>query len=177
MGADIHAHIEVVRLITLTDTTATITEYFAQVSIARDYTLFEVLAGIRHNPQLAQSLASTGKAKGFPPNISSAVHSAITYQIDDELSEFEVDGYCSAREAQSWVAEGASRYDDENRATVTDPDIHTASFMTAKELERANEAYRQITGQPHYKINAVIAAMTALNNDTCESRFVFWFKG
>jgi hypothetical protein len=171
MGADIHAHIEVV------NTRDKSVEHFAEVDIARDYVLFALLAGVRYTPRETPDSRPVASPKGLPKPVSMTTLLSCTFEVDDELSELEVDGYCSRAEADEWVKKGASEYTDETQTRVTDPDWHSESWLDAKELADVNARYERATNHPHAILAAITAAMQTLEALVGQSRLVFWFKG
>jgi len=119
MGADIYVHIEVI------NPRVKSIDHVAEVDIERDYLLFALLAGVRNDPRETSDSRPVASPKGLPTPVSLPTLLACTIEVDDELSELEVDCYCSRAEADGWVEKGTSEYTDETRTRVTDPDRHT----------------------------------------------------
>jgi len=168
MGCDIHAHLELVDQPAL---------HVARFQMPRNYGLFSLLAGVRYDPQEMPGFDPLYESRGLPPGISAAVFEACTYAIDDELAALEVDGYCSRDAAERWIGNGNAAYCDPSQECVTDPDWHSASWLTGKELEAIHKRYQQLTGERDAWLDAIIGAMHAFTKHQRQNRLVFWFKG
>jgi hypothetical protein len=168
MGCDIHAHLE------LLDQPAL---HVARFEMPRNYHLFSLLAGVRYDPQELRGFEPLYELRGLPPDISPTVFDACTYGIDDDLAALEVDGHCSRETAERWIATGNATYCDPSQERVTDPDWHSASWLTDNEVATVARHYQQLTGECNAWLDAIIGAMDAFAVHQRPNRLVFWFKG
>jgi len=164
MGADIHPYIEY-------DKAPDFTWQFAQVRLARDYRLFSLLAGVRHEPSFGQPSVP----KGLPANLCPLT------RLDNELCVVENDsrekGVCTKEQAERWVASGMSEWTSDEHKWVTNPDWHSHSWMNWRELEEVKQKFIAAEGHTGnlIELDAVIAAMKTLDPDPTKTRLVFWF--
>lgn len=157
MGCDIHAYIE------SQPHKETSPEYWwknADLYITRNYAMFGFLAGVRSNdnPLFAP--------RGWDKNSSTKFE----YCLYVEDGDPDGDGNCSSERAEHWVSRGDSERIDEK--WVTHPDWHTASWLTADELEKVVQAYRE--KYPQYDCNEWLGYVELMKRIP-ESRFTFWF--
>jgi hypothetical protein len=168
MGCDIHAHLELIGQPAL---------HVARFEMPRNYRLFSLLAGVRYDPQDLGGYEALYAPRGLPSDISSAVFEACTYAIDDELAAVDVDGYCSRAAAERWIGNGDATYCDPAGERVTDPDWHSASWLTHNELATVATRYQQLSSEHDAWLDAIIGAMGAFAAHQQPNRLVFWFKG
>ena len=171
MGCDINAHIEYT---TQRGDSRPIVHHFCHAVIARDYALFAIIADVRNQKGGPQPVAMP---KGLPSDLSAGARDTYVLTIDDELTRLEVDGYCTREEAARWVAERSSEYVDAGKTLVTDPDAHSASWLSYEEIQCASDRYREFAGQPSIDLAAIVGAMRSINDARAISRLVFWFVG
>ena len=159
MGCDIHGYIEYEDW---EDNGKPHYSCFGENLGERDYTMFGLLAGVRHGSAIFAP-------RGIPENISFTVKGSFYQFVID--GEKDGDGYISKVTAQEWVDKGWSKWIDKNY--VSNPDWHTPSWLTTKEYEQVLRAREEITdyGNVDQEWYAILGAMKALKN----ARFVFWF--
>lgn len=172
MGCDIHCCIEYASPRRSDGSRWDYKPFARELNMGRDYDLFALMAGVRGE----EGIVPVCEPKGLPEGVSTVFLLRSGYQVDDELADHEVDGYCSREEAERWVRDGASAYI--GGSAVTNPDWHSVSWLNAAELEEVQRRYRLLHGVDHLELGAVIAALHALDNEQGgRSRLVFWFKG
>ncbi|MEK7625292.1 MAG: hypothetical protein AAB467_03000 [Patescibacteria group bacterium] len=54
-------------------------------------------------------------------------------------------------------------------------DDHSHSWLSLKELKRAQRRFIALKKYEHYYLKAIIALMKGLENKSCKPRLVFWF--
>lgn len=62
------------------------------------------------------------------------------------------ENYCTKEDAERWVEEGCSKWVDEEHYRVTDPDLHSYSWLTTQELRQCfDDCFKQEDGtiKPH----------------------------
>lgn len=131
--------------------------------LPRDYNLFGYLAGVRRDGPPVVS------PRGIPKDMSTSSEE-YWLMISDSGNENTV----TPEEAEKYVR-GGSRYRQDrsgNNRWVSDPDAHTASWLSADELETAMSCCQHLIDT---EFKAILAAMRALESDGREVRFVFWF--
>jgi hypothetical protein len=144
-------------------------ERVATFEIARDYLLFSILAGVRSERGGPPPVSvPRGLPHGTPPP---------SYEVDDELADLGVDGYCSREDADLWVQKQIAEYLNESKTMVSDPDAHSASWLEQAELEEVARLYKSAAGHLHVEFAAIVGAVRALNDVGRRGRFVFWFRG
>ena len=136
--------------------------YFGEVNIFRHYALFSLMAGIRGTHKLYQP-------KGLPERLSwttrdkAALYITDNPQIKDVLS-------CTREDAERW----GSRYTDESKTRIWNPDFHTHSWLDLGELDLLLKEYNKIGGRCN-ALEATYSAMITLKNLGCNPRLIFWF--
>jgi hypothetical protein len=164
MGCDIHMILE------FKHTTAKAWNNFGgNISPGRDYDMFELLAGVRGGiPKY--------EPRGLPDDINWMTREEFSLYVDDEATEDTEDGVTRAR-ADSWVEQGYSRYMDDRRVHVTNPDWHTPSWLTLDELHEVLVCRKHLAAdwEPGVAYGMCLAAMRYLQDNDHDSRLVFWF--
>ena len=96
----------------------------------RNYRLFAVLAGVRND----YGIRPIAKPRGVPDDVSPKVlKEYVLTVVPERTAENEEERVCTARDAERWVAGGSSVWIEEGRM-VTNPDWHSASWLTLREL-------------------------------------------
>lgn len=160
MGCDIHAYAEYRK-----KGQSQWNGFGGRINPGRDYDLFGKLADVRGGPALIEP-------RGIPSDLAWEACGDYHMLISDE---HEGDGWCSTAKAQEWVAAGLSKIVERNGRPdkVTDPDAHSASWLTADEFEAAlNAPARWPHGDEYF---ALLAAMRDLEKRQNDVRLVFWF--
>jgi len=63
------------------------------------------------------------------------------------------DKYCSKEDAETWVKHGLSKWVDEKHIIITNPDFHSASWLTTQELRQCfDDCFKESNGT--YKANS-----------------------
>lgn len=170
MGCDIHAYVEVVQKIEGRE--KDYVREIAHIYPGRNYIMFGALAGVRFDeiPHIAP--------RGVPVDTDCSDY---WLYVKDECADNE--GCTSVINADKWVKSGYSIEHPENTPTyrrVSDPDWHSASWLTAEELEKAIAEYDTFCKKnpsPYYdsadadKYRGILAMIKAIPG----SRLVFWF--
>ncbi len=167
MGTDIIAYIEVG------------TDYgsrkvvFGELSLARDYTLFAFMAGVRAEP----GWEPVAEPRGLPDDVSLEVVLGSLLYIDDALGALNADRFCTREQAESWVESGLSEFSGRHGIeAVTTPYRHSISWLDLDELDEVQRRYRGLVGSEHREFTALIAAMRTLESPGAPApRLVFWF--
>jgi len=165
MGCDIHAFIDYNK--PGEDYVHPLSE---ELYLDRDYAVFSKLANVRNYDEDIEPIS---EPRGLPEKVS--------YIVSDEnslyISEIETNSdYCTKEDAENWVKCGASKYTDDHKSSVTNPDYHSHPWLSVEEYEQAIKELQTVI---KYKLNvnyfAVLAAMKFLQDNGYEVRLVFWF--
>lgn len=149
LGCDIHAFIE------YSVGKYGMTPCFAEVDIDRNYLLFSLMAGVRNYA----GVEPVAPPRGIPQDLS--------WWAKDRYTE-----WVPEADRQKKAAEPSVRWWDEEKTRIVNPDWHTPSWLTARELHCVKAHYFQIDAQLWpVTMDAVVAAMEALP----DARLVFWF--
>lgn len=167
MGCDIHAFIEYTKEAPEQTGERGWRSFGSKFHLSRHYGVFAKLAGVRNWPDWG--IVPISKPRGLPDD---AAYQACEYYwlyITPSAGE----RYCSKANAERWVAGGVSRYRDGERHFVSDPDAHSASWVSPDEWE-AMLSDPKIQGVED-AYHAFLAAMRSLESKGNEVRAVFWF--
>jgi hypothetical protein len=163
MGCDIHPYIE---YNSDPDCDGRYT-FFAAPHIMRDYTLFNLLAGVR-----GPSVNALYPPRGVPESLSYKVEHEYTLHVtQDDEEDLDQEGYCTYQRASAWVNKGYSKWFDIDHTCVVNPDWHNPSWLNADELSKVYLKYWEVRGSDFLQVKAIIEAMRVLPN----ARLVFWF--
>ena len=186
MGIDITAFVDVYPNLNvdIDEMESCYIQCFGKIFLQRDTKLFALLAGVGH---FEEEIKPVIAARGIPIVSSWQVQSAYTViAIDDHKwtlghVESSYPRYCKRSQANEYVSNKESKYLNKYLGEIIDPDAHTFSWLTAKELEGVQHQYEQLTEirqQTIESLRAVIALMKALDGEQVgRSRLVFWFEG
>lgn len=110
----------------------------------RIYGMFARMAGVRGN--------GTNKVEFNPRGLPNDIidwatrNSFYLYVTDDEAAADWGERYCLKENAERWVEQGFAEWVDEHR-TVTDPDLHSHSWLTTQELRQCfDDCFKQEDG-------------------------------
>lgn len=156
MGCDIHCYIEY-----KSPNTDDWSDFGGRINPGRNYDLFAKLAGIRNYDEVEPVV----KPRGYPEDAAASARLDQWLYVTNSPGE----GYVSVERAECWVENGASKYQDSDKAFVSNPDWHTHSWLTTGEYATAIEG----SGEPEYE--AILAAMRSFEAGGFQSRVVFWF--
>ena len=96
----------------------------------RNYRLFAVLAGVRND----YGIVPIVEPRGVPHDVSPEVlKEYVLTVVPERMAENEEERVCTVQEAERWVASGSSVWVEQGRV-VTNPDWHSASWLTLREL-------------------------------------------
>lgn len=166
MGCDIHCYFEY-KIEDLKDYSSF---SYHSINLGRDYGIFASIANVRNYGEIYNTL----KPRGLPENRSWVTDSGNNlYIVDSETIE---NGCCKRSDAERWVNGGRSKYTDEKKTHVTNPDWHSHSWLECDEFEKAINGWQKIA---EYKIDpcyfAAIELLKSFKKQGLESRIVFWF--
>lgn len=139
----------------------------------RDYTMFDILAGVRGEEH------TLFEPRGIPKGkLSYEVEGDLYCYVNDEYAG--QDGYVSTENAEAWARHGSELINDaDGKITrVEHPDWHSHSWLTCDEVAQVIARYITDTGSDYpYAIgwDAILAAMRAFEERDCKTRLVFWF--
>jgi hypothetical protein len=171
VGTDIHAMIEIEQR---REGVPSWMVMLASVSLPRDYSLFGLLAGVRSDGTGVSALIPP---RGLPRIMSVDAHDALELFVDDEMADGEWERACTRAKADAWVASGVTRYLDDARSRVFDPDVFAVTWLTAPEVAAVVDEYQQRWGTAPLEIAAALAAMRVCDAAGCAARLLLWFKG
>lgn len=167
MGCDIHAYIEFQEYEDK-DGNPMYWNWSGRVWFSRNYWLFELMAGVRGDNKLYEP-------RGIPEHLSWMVQDEYTLRPVPSSSSAN-EGECTIENAHSWIANGLSEWVNEDHRRITHPDWHTPSWLNVAEMEHVYGEYLKSRHPSEPRVEAIIAAMKALNQNTPDkSRLVFWF--
>lgn len=147
----------------------------------RNYVMFGILAGVRVSQE------QLFEPKGLPSGeLGYKTRADYWFRIvpEDQPDWADTEGWTSRENAERWIERGLSRasYDNGKLIEVSDPDAHSVSWMTASELSRAVDRYREVVGKywPNHtgaptEWVMILAAMQAAEANGSHARVVFWF--
>jgi len=164
-----------------------------KINPGRNYWLFGILSkGVRVNFE-----------NGFEPKGIPDFHS-LGYYTSGDYSLYISDSYANDNEGRCCTLEKAIKWasseyysselyyrnpTDDKPTWVSNPDWHSASWVTREEYEKAIHIYKDMCRKEHYEdpvnnptedvlvpeYDALLAAMKSLENDGYVCRIVFWF--
>lgn len=138
----------------------------------RNYLAFSLMAGIRNNT--GKKLAVV-EPRGLPEDIDWRTQDANSHFVCSSGDENTVE----LKIAESWIANGMSKWTNENKNRVTDPDNHTHSWLTPKEYATVIMKMKLSTDPNGWHLEAdyetVKVVLKHLEKSAGMSRVVFWF--
>lgn len=109
------------------------------------YLMYEMMAGVR------VSKNKIFEPRGLPNDIccdtAETFYNIVTE--DNILANF-VGGFVLRKDAERWVEKGLSTWENEKKRRVSDPDLHTHSWLTTQELRKC---YDEL---PHNKLTILL---------------------
>lgn len=138
MGCDVHAYIEFFSKTESKNTNNCFVRCFSgEQSLGRDYTLFGLMAGVRHTvPPLI-------KPKGIPtqPNLSyQAADAYYLNVVSDDAVRMPLNSIRQSV-ANEYVSEAYATYVDNSKLRITNPNFHTPTHLTLNELLTIRKMY------------------------------------
>lgn len=135
----------------------------------RNYEMFGILAdGVRsYHPKAFEQ-------KGLPNDLSEDVCQEVFYKISEGIG----DKVINLHEAINWEKCCGSKiiYEKGIPSLVLDPNIHSHSWLTIKEFERALKIYEKNNmGMSPTEYKALFSIMETFKKDGYDVRAVFWF--
>lgn len=128
MGCDIHLRVEKRRIM---GTCWTNTGFYGEF-YDRNYPMFARMAGVRdyYNKKMFEP-------RGLPPDISHDTVNSFIYRVtnSEECAEWN-EQFIYKTMAEQWVEDGISKWWDDEHKMVSDPDLHSHSWLTAGELRQ-----------------------------------------
>lgn len=143
MGCDIHAYIDYDDFKTK-DGDWRASCFARVVDNGWDYTLFALMAGVRYDPRTDAQFKPMFEPRGLPDRVSWAVSEQYTLRITDNEDWHDDERFCSKADAQRRVGRGISEWMDEEHTLISHPGWHSASWLTANELESVADAFERI---------------------------------
>jgi hypothetical protein len=138
MGCDIHAYIEFFSKTEHKNTSNCYVGCFSgQLSLGRDYTLFGLIAGVRH------SVPPLINPKGIPTKPGLSYEVADDYYlsvVSDEATRVSPNSIRQSL-AQEYVLDAQSTYVDDSKMRITNPNFHTPTWVTLDELLTIRKMY------------------------------------
>lgn len=156
MGCDIHAYPEYLEF----DRWWSIG---GDINPGRDYSVFTELAGVRGSSETAL------EPKGIPSDLGFAAYGDYWLYI---VEKEDLDPCtCTKENAERWVNCKVSRYYNEEKRRVSDPDAHNASWVTLEEFKKCIEN-AELVSPIYYGLAAMLEEIEVRGFKT---RLVFWF--
>ena len=112
---------------------------------SRIYGMFSRMAGVRSSGNNKVEF----KPRGLPDDMIDWARreSFYLYVTDDEAAADWGINYCLRESAEKWVEKGYSKWVDESHTTITDPDLHSHSWLTTQELRQCfDDCFKQKDG-------------------------------
>lgn len=173
MGCDIHAYVEHTWYTNKDGAPAWWP--FATLCIDRDYAFFAVLAGVRN---CEDAFTPVSAPRGVPKDVAWTAKEAYTLHVSDGPTASHSEGDATKEDAERWLRQGISQWWDSDARwpRITHPDWHSASWLTASELEIADQRYRERYPSGNSQLAAIVAMLKTLENGKPGmARLVFWF--
>lgn len=144
---------------------------FASHGGSRDYIMFGLLADVRGSGCIYAP-------RGLPDHLGWEADRYFHMMVNDVHAGNGVQGWCTTEQAEGWVAAGWSQWVNAERTKITDPDIHSCSWLTPDELAVVLSTYMtDHSGDYHYSVewDAMLAAMRRFEEMGARARVVFGF--
>lgn len=150
MGCDIHLRIEKRRKVNPYPNDR---HYWYNVGIygefrCRTYGMFARMAKVRD--YYGDKYNVHFKPRGLPDDLTdwATCESFYLHVTDDENAVEWGEHYCLKERAEEWVEKGISKWVDENHRRITDPDLHSYSWLTTQELRQCfDDCFKEKDGK------------------------------
>lgn len=126
----------------------------------------------------AAGLGALGE-RGVPPDVSLAVRDAYTWRVAGagEPDASAAVNAVTAREAEQWLAGGASRWSSgESVLRVTDPRWEHPTWLLTSELDEVLLHYEWLAGEPAPATHVALLDMCRALEDEYRVRVVLWLE-
>lgn len=183
MGCDIHAYIDYDVTYKGSGEKRTQTYQWAHPEFHREYSLFALMAGGLRDERQAEDAYPV---RGPPERVAFSTLEEYTLYVSDRYANEE--GYCSKERAikwttpypdgSPWAGQSTSVWMNKEHTRVSRPDWHTASWLTPAEFEDCVTKFNKrftASGPVQPCVDAILAAMKALEARDLTVRLVFWF--
>lgn len=167
MGCDIHTYVEYTKEPPAQTGERHWRSFGQDLGLNRHYGIFAKLADVRNCKDWG--IAPITHPRGLPADLGYTAGGDYWLFI----CETEGEGFCTAEKAEEWVRRGYARYQNDERKFVSDPDAHSASWLTPDEWDAALKDPKVKDAPVAYRATA--AAMRCLVEHGYEVRIVFWF--
>lgn len=152
MGCDIHLMVELRKKVETPDSARLYRWYnggFTGEFSSRIYGMFARMASVRTYDD--EDYKVKFEPRGFPEDMTWwSQRQFYLNVIDDENAVDWGDGYCLVENAERWVEKGYSKWLDEGHTTITNPDYHSCSWLTASELRECfDDCFKNEDGTYH----------------------------
>ena len=152
MGCDIHLMVELRQKVKNPDSARLYSWYnagFRDEFSSRIYGMFARMASVRDYGN--DDYKVKFEPRGFPEDMNWRTARQFRLNVtDDENAVDWGDRYCSVENAERWVEKGYSKWLDEDHTTITDPDYHSRSWLTASELRECfDDCFKNEDGTYH----------------------------
>lgn len=115
---------------------------------SRIYEMFARMANVR---SCGDNYKVQFEPRGLPNDMTDwATCESFYKHIADDEGAVEWGGghYCLEEQAEKWVENGFSKWVDENHTRITDPDLHSHSWLTTQELRQCfDDCFKQEDGR------------------------------
>ena len=116
----------------------------------RIYGMFSRMAGVRGNGRNKVEF----EPRGLPDDMTNwSTCESFYMRVTNNKEAVEWgNGYCSTESAERWVEQGYSEWVDEDHRRVTNPNLHSYSWLTTQELRQCfDDCFKQEDGtiKPH----------------------------
>lgn len=166
MGCDIHCYVEYKE-----KERKRWRGFGGRINPGRNYMIFALLANVRNYWNVFPVL----EQRGLPENLW------IQAKNDNELfvtvEETDEEGCTTPERAAKWVEIGISKYTDESKKWVTNPDWHSHSWCTASELREVLDR-TEVDAEFKYQMpewEVLYEVLRSFEKKGYNSRLVFWF--
>lgn len=169
MGCDIHLYLQKRKRNSDNDYDSQFRTFIGNRSLTtpRNYNLFAKMAKVRGNYK------DSFNPRGFPDDAINDWTIKYDYCLDiEEPTDEYKEHTCTKEDAERWVIKGRSKFVDDT--TVTNPDWHSASWLTFEEFKGCVNSTCDDDNWS-FEYFAYVAAMAELETLGYETRVVFWF--
>lgn len=138
-----------------------------ELRLDRDYDMFAHMAGVRNYTNVTPISEPRGRFDGYSYEASNLFWLYVSDSKEDS-------SYVPTSKAASWVEQGISEYKTKERLYVSDPEIHSISWLTFDEFEKCiKERSKGLKLSDDY--GATLEAMRYFEETGHKTRIVFGF--